>query len=72
MIKYKADVNAHTTDDGTFPLYFASMSNYLDVVRVLLENGADPNKATNIKQGHGWTPICVAAMGGHVKAVRRM
>lgn len=70
LIAHGADVDSHTKDDGTFPLYFAAMSNHVSVVKVLLESRADPNKATRVNPGHGWTPICVAAVGGHVDVVR--
>jgi ankyrin repeat protein/beta-lactamase regulating signal transducer with metallopeptidase domain len=45
LIDRGADVNA-STDDGNTPLYLAISRGQIDVVRVLLAKGADPNKRT--------------------------
>ena len=34
--------------DGISPLYAASMEGYLDVVKILIEAGADVNKANKV------------------------
>ena len=42
-----------------------------DMVTVLLNRGADPNKAvTSILHGVGWTPLHEAALNGHKDAVQ--
>lgn len=39
----RPDVNARTASTGATPLHYASLQNKLDIARVLLENGADPD-----------------------------
>ena len=48
------------------PLYGASEHGHLDVVRMLLEHGADPNRATT----GGATPLTAAAEHGRVEVAR--
>ena len=48
------------------PLYGASRNAHLDIVRMLLEHGADPNRATT----GGATPLSAAAEHGRVEVVR--
>ena len=47
-------------------MYGASQNGHVDVVRVLLEQGADINKAKN----NGATPLLIASQNGHVDVVR--
>ena len=59
--------------DATHPvtsltaLHFAARRGHCDVIRVLLEAGADPNSVFNLM---GWSPLYSAAYHGHVDAVR--
>jgi ankyrin repeat protein len=56
----------HTGEFGLTPLYFASQHDHLDVVKFLVDNGADPNIADN----DGQTPIMIAIINGHIDVVR--
>ena len=51
---------------GSTPLYAASRNGHLAVVRYLVEQGADMEKADN----GGWTPLIVASYRGHLEVVR--
>jgi hypothetical protein len=51
--------------DGWTPLHFASQNGYLDLVRFLLEHGADPTA-----QNHGRTPLQLASRYGHLDVAR--
>ncbi len=62
-----ADVHAVATGFGnTQPLHSAATSRNLEVVRLVLAAGADPNA----RQNHGWTPLHSAANHGGVEMVR--
>ncbi|CAE7600435.1 Ank2 [Symbiodinium sp. CCMP2592] len=52
--------------DGATPVFVASMSGHLDLVRLLIESGADKDKANN----YGATPVWIAAYHGHLHVVR--
>ena len=68
LLSKGADVNTES-DRGTTPLYIASEQGYVDVVRVLLEHGADPD-TKDLELGR--TPMRHAMIGGNaeVKAAR--
>lgn len=48
-------------DRGWTPLHYASKHGYLDVVKLLVESGADPTTTCDT----GKVPICMAASAGH-------
>jgi ankyrin repeat protein len=52
-------------DDGATPLYSAAFMGWVDVVRVLLREGADPIKVNIV----GMSPLDAARQGGHVAIV---
>jgi hypothetical protein len=54
--------------DGDTSLHSASEEDNAGIVEILLKAGADPNKANN----KGETPLFVAALRGHVTAVRAL
>ena len=64
LIDYKADVNAKD-EKGSTALHYASAS-HIDLVRLLLKNGADPD----IKSNDGVSPLFVAALNGRNKIVK--
>ncbi|KAJ1061312.1 hypothetical protein K5549_014052 [Capra hircus] len=51
--------------NGFTPLYMAAQENHIDVVKYLLENGANQSTATE----DGFTPLAVALQQGHNQAV---
>ena len=51
------DINLKNGKDGLTPLWEAAMDNRIEMMKVLLENGADPNIADRT----GRTPIRVAS-----------
>ena len=62
-------MNKSSTDgDGHTPLALASRDGKVDVVRVLLEAGADVNKSTTGGDGH--TPLTFASVYGEVEVAR--
>jgi hypothetical protein len=63
-----ADVNARFRYDQT-PLFKAAERGHTEVVRLLLERGAQPNLKDTF---YGATPITWAAEKGHVEAVRAL
>ena len=56
-----------TTDDGTTPLFVAAQQGHLEVVRFLVESGADKDQGTT---HDGTTPLFIAAQHGHLEVVR--
>ncbi|VDP63405.1 unnamed protein product [Schistosoma mattheei] len=51
--------------NGFTPLYMAAQENHLEVVRLLLANGANPGLTTD----DGFTPLAVALQQGHDRVV---
>ena len=49
LVEGKADINAATSDTGATPLYEATKSNHVEIVRTLLKLGADVNAALTTK-----------------------
>ena len=63
FIKFGADINAIDEEDCSSPLGIAAREGDVKLVKLLLENGADPNAA-----GAKWaTPIAWAVRRGHDK-----
>ena len=55
-------------NNGTTPLYGASLNGHALVVCELLSHGANPNARMN----DGWTPLHAAADKGHIDAMREL
>jgi uncharacterized protein len=66
LIIHGADVNAKGLNDET-PLLVATIAGRLEMVRLLLDKGADPNGAMAIPD---WTPIFWAATEGETEIVK--
>ncbi|XP_036382333.1 ankyrin-1-like isoform X2 [Megalops cyprinoides] len=63
LVNYGANVNAQS--QGFTPLYMAAQENHLEVVKFLLENGANQSIPTE----DGFTPLAVALQQGHENVV---
>ena len=59
-----------TDEDGDTPLTTASIFGQVDVVRALLEAGADMNMSST--GGYGGTPLTEASFWGYVEVVRAL
>ena len=55
-------------NSGATPLYVAAQNGHLDIVKALLEAGADRNQAMN----SGATPLFIAAEKGHLDVVEML
>src|SRR6185437_13258486 len=66
LISNGADPNAHYGKYDTFPLGIASRHGYLEIVKFLLEKGANVNEYNH----EGYGPLAFAAGEGHEDIVR--
>ena len=67
LVKRGADVN-HRYEGGVSPIMEASLNGNLELVRFLLENGAD----STTKTGDGKTPMSFAKEKNHVEVVEAL
>jgi len=58
-----------SSKDGATPLMSASLGNFIDVVEVLLQGGADINQASPLS---GWTALMVACQQGRPQVVKKL
>ena len=65
VTEYPEDVNARSQDDNSTPLHRAAGNGRAEVVRILLEHGADPIAQNK----RGWAPLHRASDRGHVEVV---
>ncbi|KAL8592773.1 hypothetical protein ACOMHN_045927 [Nucella lapillus] len=65
MVRKGADVNARS-HDGMTALAIAAFWGYADIVKFLLEHGADINLSN---RGTQWTPLHCASFQGHGKVI---
>jgi ankyrin repeat protein len=63
LLSGEPDLASRRRADGNTLLHVASWSKNVDIVRVLLRNGAD----VNARAGEGWMPLHNAAEGDHVQ-----
>ena len=66
MIEQGIDVN-YQDDTNETALYVASENGQIDIVKILLENGANPNLQENV---HGETPLMVATKIGRIDIMK--
>ena len=63
-----AEPDRPTTNTGATPLHYACMKGHVDLVRLLLDHGADPRRAT--ASTSSWTPLLLACQHGHIGVAR--
>lgn len=68
ILKRGASVNIISIQSGNSPLHIAAKNGYTDMIRFLLDNGANPNAANYIKE----TPLYLAVKSGHLSAVKEI
>lgn len=64
-LRHGFDANQADGEIGTTPLHYACKLNYLDVAKILLANGANPNAVCKIDD----TPIHCAVQNGNAELV---
>jgi hypothetical protein len=66
MLRANARSVAATDGDGATPLHWAANGGNLDMMRLLIQNGANVNQ----RQNNGWTPAHSAADGDRYESIR--
>lgn len=66
LVEGGADLEAATTEKGITPLHSAAADGHCEVMRMLIDAGANPNS----RRSTGATPLYMAAQGGHVDAIK--
>jgi ankyrin repeat protein len=64
LIIYKADVNSQNKA-GQSLVYLASWYNHIEILRILIQAGAD----INLPDNRQWTPLMIAAYSGALSIV---
>ncbi len=67
-IDHPQDVHSQGFDDKSTPIHMASINGHVEVVRILVEHGAD----AKAQDGMGRTALHVASAEGHVEVVRML
>lgn len=65
LLEYGVDLNKQDDLDSSTALHYAVEKNNIELVKLLLENGADPN----LKNEDDCTPVIIAAQEGYDKIV---
>jgi len=65
-IEYSRDLHSRDFDDEWTPLHVASTHGHVEVVRILVEHGADVTARDN----NGKTPLHAASRNGHIEVAR--
>ena len=66
IIGYPRDLDTRCFDHESTALHLASRRGHVEVIRSLLDNGAD----ADVRNSYGSTPLHMASTGGHAEAVR--
>lgn len=66
LVEGGADINVKNFINDWTPLHFAAWEGHADVVRLLLDNNADPGVAVGV----GYTPLRIAEERGHTTVAR--
>lgn len=69
LVKYGADVNAKTESNLT-PLHIACYKSNLEIVKLLIQNGADKNVVCTDGEFKGCTPIDIARINNNQRIVK--
>ena len=70
IFAYRKNININAQNfNGSTPLHFASRNGHEQVVRVLLDKGADANA---MFKDDGWTPLHFASQNGYEQVVRML
>lgn len=64
---FKKDIINKTAYDNASPLYLAAQERHVNCVRILLENGADPNINVFLTDNITITPLQAAVETGNVE-----
>ncbi len=68
LITHKVDLNLPSQEHNRFPIHQAAQAGHTEVVRLLLENGAEPDPVDH----YGITPLWSAAQGGHHEIIEML
>jgi len=68
ILKRGVSVNIISIQTGNSSLHIAAKNGYTDMIRFLLDNGANPNAANYMKE----TPLYIAVQNGHLSAVKEI
>ena len=68
-LEHGADVN-WANEEGETVLYDACADGHVEVARLLLDNGAEVDRAVSKGRQEGQTPLWIACREGHVDAAR--
>ena len=66
IIEHSQDLDTQCFDHKSTALHLASRRGHVEIIRVLLDNGADADARNNYNS----TPLHMASTGGHVEAIR--
>ena len=66
IVRFLIDAAKNKSPEGTAPLHVAAQNGHIEIVRLLIQHGADKNMTDQ----HEATPLFKAAANGHIEIVR--